>query len=99
MPYLESEFLGEGIKLYELHSDIVEEYQNLGYATMLLDTLVEIAIKCECKIITGFLSSRDAENEKLKNKRNNFYRKYKSAKVELIFKDAEEKEGTVKIYL
>ncbi len=100
MPYLESRFVGEKIELYELHSDIIEEeYENRGYATMMLDTLLEIARKSNCTLITGHLTQEDAKTEKQKNKRNNFYKNYKTAKVELTFENDLEREGTLRIHL
>lgn len=100
MPYLQSSFRGEQVKIYELHSDIDgEQYEKHGYATMLLDALIEIAQKANSKIITGTLSLSDADTETKKKKRNSFYKKYKTAKVELFFDDETERQGSLQISL
>lgn len=97
MPFLQAEFRGETVKIIELHSDVRgESYENLGYATMLVDALKDIAKKAGCKQITGMLSDIDAQNEDDKNYRNNFYMK---RGFSLSFTDENQKNGSIHLEL
>ena len=100
MPYLETTFYESHITLDEVHSYIYDiSYENQGYGTMMLDTLVDIARQSGHSKIIGRLSSEDAKEENEKENRNKFYRNYKKAITELTFDDNTETKGHFKILL
>lgn len=91
MPYLQARFDGPHIVIDEIHCDHRGyEYENKGYATMMIDALKEIAKRSNCVSISGKLSPVDAKSEKQKQKRNEFY-KYNGFTLE--FDDEESKSG------
>ncbi|MBR2431034.1 hypothetical protein IKB17_06210 [bacterium] len=97
VPYLLADFNGEKVRIDELHSDMNNSmYENKGYASMLVDTLIKIARKSKCQLIYGTLSSVDAKTEEQKNHRNNFY-KHKG--FTLSFDDDTESNGELRFML
>ena len=89
VPHLLAKFQENHIHIYELHSDI-NNYENRGYGTMMIDTLKEIGKNSNCESISGCLSSVDADTEQKKENRNRFY---KSRGFTLKFDDEECKSG------
>lgn len=97
MPHLQATFGKTNVVIDELHSDIDDGiYENKGYATMLLEVLIDIAKKSNCKSITGYLSNVDAKTAEKKEKRNGFY---SSKGFELSFVDDLHEEGHICLYI
>lgn len=97
MPYLQSYFASDEVILQELHCDIKDNlYENLGYATMMVDALKRIAKDSKRFVISGSLCEDDAESEEKKNRRNNFYIKHGFS---VKFDDESCKSGHIKLIL
>ena len=97
MPYLQSTFSNEHVTLDELHSDISgRNYQNQGYATMMLASLIKIALEANCTSLGGHLSWVDAPSEKEKESRNSFYQ---NKGFTLQFDDDSKKNGSIHLNL
>ena len=93
MPFLEAEFLDDSVYINELHCDCCKSlYENKGYGTMLIKTVVNLAKYYNCKKICGTLSREDAKTEQKKEKRNRFYQK---RGFELKFDDDKQESGSI----
>lgn len=94
LPYLNASFRNGNITIEDLHCDIKGDmFENKGYGTMMVDTLVQIASKCNSSSITGQLSSVDACTPEKKEKRNSFYKK---RGFTLLFDDDAQENGQIK---
>lgn len=76
MPFMETKFNDGMVILQELHSDVKSgNYENMGYGTMMIQSLIKLALEANCTSIEGKLSFVDAEIENKRIKRNYFYNK------------------------
>ena len=97
MPFLRAEFSSDHVEIVELHSDTDGDFcENKGYGTMMVNALIRIAKESDCSLITGSLSSVDAETPEAKEKRNGFYKK---RGFELSFSDETESSGSIRMRL
>jgi len=97
MPHLQARFRTTNVSIESLHSDMVNgNYENKGYATMLVEVLKAIAKKSNCTTITGCLTGTDAETTEKKQKRNGFY---SSKGFELSFTDDSQENGSFCMHL
>lgn len=93
MPFLQATFNGECVTIHELHCDHKGyTYEGKGYATMMIDALLQIARESGCISITGMLSEQDAKTDERKVRRNEFY---KSKGFTLSFHDETQKNGSI----
>lgn len=92
-PHLYASFKFERVIINELHSDMCSnQYENMGYGTMMIEALKEIALNSNCTLITGMLSSVDAITDKKRDKRNSFY---EHRGFELHFSNGSKKDGSI----
>ncbi len=92
MPFMETKFNDGMVILQELHSDVKSgNYENMGYGTMMIQSLIKLALEANCTSIEGKLSFVDAEVENKKIKRNHFYNKLGFT---IVFDDDSQKSGS-----
>lgn len=93
MPYMQAVFSRGHVTICELHSDIDgSRYERKGYATMMINSLIQIAKQANCTSVGGRLYEGDADTLQKKVKRNDFY---KNRRFRLSFVDEEEREGSI----
>lgn len=74
MPFMETYFSPNQVSLIELHCIVNNKnYENKGYGTMMIKSLIQIARESKCHLISGTLYEGDAQTEEEKEKRNRFY--------------------------
>ena len=74
MPFMETYFSHNQVSLIELHCIVNNKnYENKGYGTMMIKSLIQIARESKCHLISGTLYEGDAQTEEEKEKRNRFY--------------------------
>ena len=93
MPFLQAKFYETHIHIYELHSSLSNiSYENKGYGTMMLETLIDIGRKSGCTSIGGCLSNVDCDTDEKRDNRNRFY---ENRGFKLSFKDEDFKNGSI----
>lgn len=93
MPFLQAKFHEKHIHIYELHSCLSNvSYENKGYGTMMIDTLIEIGKNSRCTSIGGCLSSVDCDTDEKRDNRNRFY---ENRGFKLSFEDENCKNGSI----
>ena len=95
MPHLQATFYMNHIRIDELHSCINSiSYENKGYGTMMLNTLIEIGKNSGCVSIGGCLSVQDAKTDEKRDNRNRFYL---NRGFKLSFEDKDKTNGSISL--